>query len=885
MKSSGKNLSVIIFTLLSLGIAGGGFARVNPPEQLVYRRADPVISPRLQKTLTVTSGYQPLHVWVFFTDKGFTAPQVYNQKILAARDEMSLRVLRRRAKTRLVSNLVDFRDLPVFQSYIESVQVISGVERVRTVSKWLNGVSIAATPNAIRQLVRLSFVCRIQLVRQGKWKQPATTTSRVINPSPRTDQQHLLNYGASFSQLDQINVVAAHDSGYSGAGIRVLMLDTGYYLDHVAIDTSRVIAQWDFINNDGNTQNEGTDYYAQHNHGTATTSILGAAVDGQLYGPAYQCEFLLAKTEDVTQEHPIEEDFFVQGLEWGEQHGADIVSSSLAYNDWYTPGDFDGETAVTTVAVDQIVTDGVVVVNAAGNYGFNGLAAPADADSVITCGAVDPDGVIASFSSRGPTADGRIKPEVVAQGVSVYHAVTSGTQDFNYGSGTSYSTPLIAGVAALILEAHPDWTPMMVRTALMQTADNRRDPNNDYGWGLINAMAAMHYRFPAVTLGDPVQTFQESGSTNPNGQVNPGESGTLYITLTNSGIEEVSNVSGVIHWNNPFVQFIPNEMSWSAIPSQGDAQSSFPVTVTVDSMANNGMAVPFDLDITSASSSGPYSTTLHGSITIGTPQVLLVDLDRNHNSAIPVQNDLENMGIAARRIYRMEYDQSINETAVYLFLGMSPRKSRVSDRLSQYFSDYLDHGGHLYMEGGDTWAFDSLKTLHSYFFVSGGDNGGDDLDVLEGVPDSPLDGYRFQYGSDADNHSVDHLVPDREAVPWMQNANPTYFTLVSYDAGSYRTLASSLELGGIQSHATGYNSRNTVVRGTAEYLGVTAHWIKGDITGDKTLDIRDVVSLLTGVLPDPAQANERQRFAADIDRDGEVTEHDFRLLTHYILTH
>ena len=277
------------------------------------------------------------------------------------------------------------------------------------------------------------------------------------------------------------------------------MLDTGYYTDHEAIHEEQVIAEWDFINNDGETQNEEGDPDSQHNHGTYTLSALGGRFDGELYGPAYEAEFLLAKTEDVSQEVPIEEDQYVAGLEWGESLGADIASSSLGYIDWYEFEDLDGMTAVTTIAVNTAIENGMVVTTSAGNYGSDGIIAPADAFDVITCGAVDEFDEITWFSSWGPTADGRIKPEVCARGLDTYCALPPEYGE-GYGgvSGTSLSTPLIGGACALILQAHPDWTPQQVREALMITASDPDNPDNQYGWGIIDVMGTINYQFMEI---------------------------------------------------------------------------------------------------------------------------------------------------------------------------------------------------------------------------------------------------------------------------------------------------------------------------------------------------------------------------------------------------
>jgi subtilisin family serine protease len=397
----------------------------------------------------------------------------------------------RRSKVRHFS-LVDNRDIPVSPDYIDEIKY-TGVT-IRTVSKWLNAVSVSGTIEQLRSISDFPFVKKIDPVYGGKRKSPVQRS--LLKSSTELGRS---DYGPSYDQLDQINVIAAHEAGYTGAGVRVLMLDTGYYTDHEAIHEEQVIAEWDFINNDGETQNEEGDPDSQHNHGTYTLSALGGRFDGELYGPAYGAEFLLAKTEDVSQEVPIEEDQYVAGLEWGESLGADIASSSLGYIDWYEFEDLDGMTAVTTIAVNTAIENGMIVTTAAGNYGSDGIIAPADAFDVITCGAVDEFDEITWFSSWGPTADGRIKPEVCARGLDTYCALPP-EYGGGYGgvSGTSLSTPLIGGACALILNAHPDWTPQQVREAIMMTASDPENPDNQYGWGIIDVMGTINYQFKEI---------------------------------------------------------------------------------------------------------------------------------------------------------------------------------------------------------------------------------------------------------------------------------------------------------------------------------------------------------------------------------------------------
>ena len=439
-----------------------------------------------------------IHAWVFFSHK----PRDLARS--AAAHRVSEKALERR---RLRGNVTEEQayDLnrAVSPGFLQQVRNTGAA--IRRVSRWLNAVSVRATREQIESLAQLSFVTRIEPVRQtARPPLPAVTPSDTP-PTMMKSFAHQLDYGPSYDQLALMNVPALHDLGYSGEGITVLMLDTGFFKDHEAIQKERILDEYDFLYGDTDTQNQDardtTEYSTQHNHGTYTYTALGGYSPGRLIGPAYRCGFLLAKTESVADEYQGEEDNYVAGLEWGEELGADIVSSSLGYMDWYTYEDLDGLTAVTTRAVLWATRLGMLVVTAAGNERNNSewggyIIAPADADSIITVGAVDAEGALAGFSSHGPTYDGRIKPEVVAQGVGVRCGSSAGANVYATVSGTSLSTPLVAGCAALLLEAHPDWRPEDVRNALMATASRADRPDNDYGYGLINGLAALYYNSP-----------------------------------------------------------------------------------------------------------------------------------------------------------------------------------------------------------------------------------------------------------------------------------------------------------------------------------------------------------------------------------------------------
>ncbi|MCH7574119.1 MAG: S8 family peptidase [Candidatus Marinimicrobia bacterium] len=435
------------------------------------------------------------HFWLYFIDKEASDPALAKAALGTTRA-----VTRRRIRGTLQGAELQRINRPVTTDYLRQIEATGAT--IRRVSRWLNAASVEAAADQIEALTRLDFVRRITpVLRASRPVRPQGAAPQAVRPKVSPWRKSGLDYGASFEQLNQINVPAVHDMGYTGSGILVLMVDTGYYQGHEAVNSSRIVAQYDFLNNDSMTQNEDSTEASdkQHNHGTYTYSVLGGYAPGMLIGPAFEANYLLAKTEDVTEEVQSEEDDYVAALEWGDSLGADLVSSSLGYLDWYNYNDMDGQTAVTTMAVQIATRLGMVVITAAGNQrgrvdGWDGyIIAPADADSVLAVGAVSSTGALASFSSHGPTADGRIKPDVVARGVSVVCAAPNDPGAYTTKNGTSLAAPLVAGSVALILQAHPDWSPGVIWEAVRNSASQADSPDNDFGWGVMNVLAAIQY--------------------------------------------------------------------------------------------------------------------------------------------------------------------------------------------------------------------------------------------------------------------------------------------------------------------------------------------------------------------------------------------------------
>jgi len=475
--------------------------------------------------------------WIFFKDKGKFKPTTeIKSGSEAYKEGMSLlsdKAVKRRLKVLPEDKLIDYRDLRVNADYISKIKN-AGIEII-AVSRWFNGVSSYLTKSQFDKLKKLGFVSGFKAGAK-LFKQSLISLSPVeagnyydnllFGKNRNSSSKNILDYGKSFPQLDLIKVPSVHDMNITGKGVLIASFDDGFeWRDHEALRNGNIIAEYDFVNKDENTFGERNQKYndteSQGGHGTATLSSIGGFKEGKLIGSAFGADFILAKTEYVATETPMEEDFWLEAAEWAEAKGADIITSSLIYKEFDKPyiensykyEDFNGNTAITTLAGQRAAYLGIVVVNAAGNYyqtAVPSLGSAADGDSIIAVGAVMNNGNIAIFSSNGPASNGTIKPDIVAQGVSDYVAIlpskTGNDNSYDFANGTSFSTPITAGVCALILSVHPELTPMQVRDALRNTATLSNEPNNIMGWGLINAYKAILY-FGTVWSNEPTVNF------------------------------------------------------------------------------------------------------------------------------------------------------------------------------------------------------------------------------------------------------------------------------------------------------------------------------------------------------------------------------------------
>lgn len=469
----------------------------------------------------LVQGQELKKYWVYFKDKGndirnTTVLQKASSEYQTALTQLSDRAIIRRSKVLAPERLIDAQDLPIHPNYINTIRDIGGLLQKEV--RWMNAASFKLTDEDVMAVKQLPFVDIIKPVEKFIRKNlPASTANELQKLQSTTSY----DYGLSQQQYAAVKIPEVHDLGIAGEGVLVGMLDTGFrWRVHESLQSTKVIAEHDFINNDDTTANQAGDPNGQDSHGTLTMSILGSNLPGKIIGPAFKSDFILGKTEYVPTETQIEEDWWAAGIEWMESQGVDVVSSSLGYSTfddgggyYWDNGDFNGRTSITSKAAARAARLGVVVVTAMGNEG-NGdgvrgtLLCPADADSILSVGAITINGSLAYFSSTGPTNDGRIKPDVVTPGVSIYSAQIPGPSTYGYSQGTSASTPITAGIAALVLSARPELTPLQVRDAIRNTAERvevsrfPNHPNNFVGWGNANALLAISY-FGPVFSGKP----------------------------------------------------------------------------------------------------------------------------------------------------------------------------------------------------------------------------------------------------------------------------------------------------------------------------------------------------------------------------------------------
>lgn len=444
----------------------------------------------------------PERYWLQFTDKANTPFSVS-----VPEQFLSQRSIERRQRQQIA---IDQSDLPVDPNYIAQVRD-AGAE-ILNVSKWFNSVTVRITdPSVLQQVLQLPFVIHHEPV--GRYGSPSKDWEKEFVFADKSNLELPTNadYGTALNQVEMLNGLNLHRQGLMGQGMLIAVLDAGFSgADHLAVFDSlrqngRIIATRDFVEgNDG--------VYAYSSHGMAVLSTMAAHLPGVMVGTAPKASYLLLRTEDVTSEFPIEEHNWIAGAEFADSCGADILNTSLGYTDFddeaynYVYSDMDGRTTPSALGSVMAARKGILVVTSAGNMGnspWQFISTPADADSVLAIGAVNANGEGASFSSIGPSADGRVKPNVCAQGQQAIVANTGGTVEPS--NGTSFAGPILAGMAACLWQGQPEATNMQVYDAIQRSAHIYDAPTPKLGHGIpdfVRARLLLSGHSPSDLLSD-----------------------------------------------------------------------------------------------------------------------------------------------------------------------------------------------------------------------------------------------------------------------------------------------------------------------------------------------------------------------------------------------
>lgn len=438
----------------------------------------------LLSVLSLETAVANHYFYVQFSDKNNSPYSLVNPTAY-----LSERAIARRANYGLVC---DSTDLPVNPDYISQVTNL-GVT-VHSRSRWLNGITVLVNDSTIMSQIRaLPFVKFVQFT--GLKERPRSAPSKI-----KSETQDV-NYGTALTQMNQLNGSYLHNLGYTGRGIHVGVLDGGFMNVNTnpAFDSlrlqGRLLGVKDVILPDNNV-------YAEDAHGANVLSILTANLPSYYVGAAPHASFWLIRTEFGSTEYLVETDFWVSGIEYADSVGVDVINSSLGYSVFddasmnFSYADMNGQVSRASCAANMASRKGIIVCNSAGNEGnkaWRYISSPADADGIIAVGAVTSEGVQSVFSSFGPSSDGRVKPEVAAMGTATALVNTNGTRV--EGNGTSYSSPLIAGMMACLLQAlKTQQTPYQISSILnsvFRSGNSYFTPNNMTGYGIPNFQVAL----------------------------------------------------------------------------------------------------------------------------------------------------------------------------------------------------------------------------------------------------------------------------------------------------------------------------------------------------------------------------------------------------------
>lgn len=421
---------------------------------------------------------------------------------------LSQKAIDRRSKEGV---LADSLDLPVSQKYVDEVSQKS--DYILYSSKWFNATLLVTDAINVKELEALPFVDRVELVGRGFIPNPNARVGRRIYASvtnrycpPVAESARILatdeeNYDFQNSIL---GIDIMHAEGFTGKGVTIAVFDAGFPgaktaspLAHLQTN-GQIVATKDFVRpwNDN--------VYMDNQHGTNVLSLIGSNEAGKMLAGAPDADFILSMTEEIATEYWVEEYNWVRAAEYADSLGTDIISSSVGYWDFddpamnYSLADMDGETTIVARGATIAANKGILVVNSAGNYGPNEstLTSPSDAKGILAIGAVNKELEVSSFSSRGPTGDGRLKPDLAAFGEGTVLIRSNG--EIGFSNGTSFSAPQVSALAAGLWEAKPEWTKDQLIEALLNSGTQADAPDNLLGFGIPNFFRAYYGEILAV---------------------------------------------------------------------------------------------------------------------------------------------------------------------------------------------------------------------------------------------------------------------------------------------------------------------------------------------------------------------------------------------------
>jgi len=407
------------------------------------------------------------------------------------------KAIQRRAREKVA---VDSLDLPVTAAYLQGISAYS--QELLYASKWLNAAVVVTDAEGKKKMEGLPFVQKVEWVAKGFISRSGNRNSTgVIASTPKkwVIEESYREAAAYDFQNELLGIPAMHQAGFTGKGITVAVFDSGFPGLDKAVPFAHVFTNKRVVGQLNVVRPWIKELFRDNEHGTQVASLILSNQAGTLVAGAHQAQVIFAITEDVATEYPIEELNWVRAAEYADSLGVDIINSSLGYLDFdepsltYTTAQLDGKTTYVTRGATLAAKRGILVVNSVGNYGSAGsssLVAPADAQGILAVGSVNASSVVSTFSSRGPTADGRIKPELVAFGQSP--VLVRGTGQVSSAAGTSFSAPQLTALAAGLWEAKPNWTKDELLTSLIKSGTQYATPDQNLGYGIPNFRSAYY---------------------------------------------------------------------------------------------------------------------------------------------------------------------------------------------------------------------------------------------------------------------------------------------------------------------------------------------------------------------------------------------------------